>query len=671
MASEDDKNAAREYLKSIGIKPNTDKTTPEQYAAKIHAPDNYGSSSDMPVAPVTTEVSSDPSYDNATAPALDALPEDSAVPQIPVREPQSAAIEATQGVPASIAAPAEVPTEISPTLPSGGPVIDPLAEAPKPAEKTMAERHAELVKQYTQSLANQDYSSGAGKKTPEEAARNWAEYVRKADSMATDTLSAEQDTKNAATENASKSAIADESRRYQQALGTYQKQVTDITAQNEKRAKIGLAPLPLPEAPVAPQSAVDAQKNNPDAAEQNAVEAAAMPQAEELHKAAAEALAPIREERAAQVAQVAAAEELAGYGAQDEKRARDAQAQLDSLEKQTTDEVRASSLHEMLNTGNLGSKLGAAFAVMLGGVSQGLTGAKTNPVVDFINNAVEQQAQKDKLTLAKKEGLRKLLLEEATLKVHALTQQTDNMYKKGELANAAAKIDIARDTAAKALQKELMAEQLRAKANKLIAGVSEPIPTATPEIAQHNKDLEAALDSTRESDPKKYAEIAEKLVVLPNGKKVIATAPKERVQNFETQIRPDLEMAINALKDLDTFTKNASVLDPKAHALAASKLNVIAGQLRIPLTGPGVLTQEEFNRILRTIGNPLKIAGLRDWETAKLHSTISAITSQLKTKAAAIGVQWPMTTREIMSENLRQKGYEPVQIEAALAKKGL
>ncbi len=158
---------------------------------------------------------------------------------------------------------------------------------------------------------------------------------------------------------------------------------------------------------------------------------------------------------------------------------------------------------------------------------------------------------------------------------------------------------------------------------------------------------------------------------MPNGKKVIAAAPKERVQNFETQVRPSLENAVNGLNDLYDYTKNANKLDLKKREVILSKLNTLAGQLRIPLTGPGVLTQEEFNRILKTIGNPTKIVGIRDWEEAKLRSTIAAMNGQLRTQASAIGVNWPMSQRDSLSEALRAKGYEAPAIEAALRKKGL
>lgn len=659
--SDADKRAAREYLKSVGIMPNTDRTTPEQYAAKIHAADVYGDPENIPEAKQVFEESTDPNFDNATAPALDALPE-------PARAPDSV-VEPTQGIPAAIAAPISVPEETSGALPSGGPVIDPLAKSEPAKEESIADRHAKLVETFRQSLANQDYSAGAGQKTPAEAAANWARYTKQAEALATNTLMKEQDATNAVAESAKKSAIQDEDRNYQSALSKYKEDLSEVQIENEKRVKLGLPELKLPEAPVAPSHEPIVDESHPIV--EAAVEQAITPKAEEVHAAANEVLAPIRQERTQQIVAQKAEEELQGYAAQDEKRARDAQEALNKVEKESTDEVRASTLHEMLNTGNLGSKLGAAFAVLLGGVSQGITGAKSNPVLDYINTAVEQQANKDKLTLAKKEGLRKLLLEEAQLKVHALSQKATDEYHKGMLQLEAQKLEDARMKASASQQKELQAQLLRARANQLMEGATQAIPTATPEIAQRNKDLETAMDMTRELDPKKYAEVSEKLVVLPNGLKVIAVAPKERVQKFENEVRPDLETAVNGLKDLRDFAKNSSKLDLKARQVMASKLNVLAGQLRIPLTGPGVLTQEEFNRILTTIGNPMKIVGLRDWEEAKLNSTIAAVNSQLKTKAGAIGVQWPMSTRETMTESLRLKGYEPVQIEAALRKKGL
>ncbi len=168
---------------------------------------------------------------------------------------------------------------------------------------------------------------------------------------------------------------------------------------------------------------------------------------------------------------------------------------MDNLAAQDDKEVRARSLPEIMANGSFGAKLGAAFAIMLGGVSQGLTGAKTNPALDAINQAVEQQAQKDKLTLAKKESLRKALLDQAMLKIHAMAQQTNDEFKKGELANAAAKIAIESDNANKAQRKLIEQEKLRAQANATMGSVVSPIPTATPEIAAQNKHEKLTLKS--------------------------------------------------------------------------------------------------------------------------------------------------------------------------------
>lgn len=665
MADEEnsDKQVARKYLNSMGISTRQNLLSEKQYAEILNAPDTYGGMQPDPAlgAPANAplEVSDDPNYDNEFAPALDEAP------QAPSRAPQSVApaeVEPTQGVPASLAEPVE-----SGTLPVQQSLnIDPLGDAPTPsAEK----RYEKLVLQYQQSLANQDYASGAGKKSPEEAAKNWAEYTKKAQAMAVDTMAKEHDEATRAARYAEKAAASQADQAYQQQLGSYKKTVASIEAENVKRAKVGLPLLDVPEPPQAPDHGpVDSVDS---LVLEQIIDSAAVPNAPEVHEAAHEALAPVRQERARAIASEQVNTEIAGYAAEDQKRAQDAQNNLIELEKREVDDVRAVSLQEMLTTGSLGRKLGAAFAVMLGGVSQGLTGAKTNPVMDYINGAVEQQAQKDKLTLAKKESLRKLIIEEAQLKIQTLSQQTDNMYKKGQLQLEAQKLVEAREASSKAIQKELYAQMMRARANELLKKHRSTVPAASPEIEQENREFDAALDSVREHDQKGYDEAMDKFVVLPNGKKTIAGATKEQVNKF-SEFRSETESALASLKDLQQFSKVSDWFNPKHQAQVKSKLNILAGKLRIPLTGPGILTPTEFNRILRSIGNPLGITNVANWEHAKLSNVIGQLDNELRMRAQNIGVNWPMTTRQLAAQKLKATGkYSDQQIDAALDKQGL
>jgi hypothetical protein len=77
----------------------------------------------------------------------------------------------------------------------------------------------------------------------------------------------------------------------------------------------------------------------------------------------------------------------------------------------------------------------------------------------------------------------------------------------------------------------------------------------------------------------------------------------------------------------------------KLQLLAAQKVGMIVGALRIPITGPGAMTNEERKFIESLVGNPTKIFSIPSNQQALLDSMISKFEKHLDTKAAGIGLQ--------------------------------
>lgn len=324
--------------------------------------------------------------------------------------------------------------------------------------------------------------------------------------------------------------------------------------------------------------------------------------------------------------------------------------------------VRSKSLAEIMSSGSFGQKMQAGIAVMLGAVSQGLTGAKTNPVLDYLNQVTEQQAQKDKLSLEEKQSLQKQLLGIAEVKLKNFEAASTDVYRRAQAAEARANIELIRSKIGNS-----QLEQAQGKAlSQALAQLESPIPAATPEIAKKNERTQEILRILDQSNPKQAENLRARTVNLPNGEIAIANKDPETVKNFNIQVRPTYEMPLNALRDLERFARTASRLDVKDRGLIESKLARAAGLLRIPYTGPGVFTEDEYRRILKTIGDP-KASVFQMVEFAKLRDNIARLSEDLNTHSQAIGVQWPKDRTQMLADAIVKKSGGKISEDEALA----
>jgi hypothetical protein len=77
-----------------------------------------------------------------------------------------------------------------------------------------------------------------------------------------------------------------------------------------------------------------------------------------------------------------------------------------------------------------------------------------------------------------------------------------------------------------------------------------------------------------------------------------------------------------------------------------TELAALVGQLRLPFTGPGAMTNEEYKRLAETIGDPTKFAAMPAWERVKLQTVLKKLNGDLKTRAKAAGLQVPVDSSE-------------------------
>lgn len=94
----------------------------------------------------------------------------------------------------------------------------------------------------------------------------------------------------------------------------------------------------------------------------------------------------------------------------------------------------------------------------------------------------------------------------------------------------------------------------------------------------------------------------------------------------------DSEEASKLIDEIKTLGTNVSVFDRDKINQINQKKNILAGKLRLPLTGPGAMTESEFNRLIDTIGDPSNLFGLESIEKKKLDGLKDTLNYSIQSK---------------------------------------
>lgn len=271
---------------------------------------------------------------------------------------------------------------------------------------------------------------------------------------------------------------------------------------------------------------------------------------------------------------------------------------------------------------NWGSKIGQAIAIMMGAYSQGLTGNKENPAITAIDKELERQANQKKYT------------EEQRLK------QADLMYKKA--------------------QQEI--EKRKANIDSMIG--LKKLEQADQELALKRGEIQQKYAEKNLMQKKTYSQdevqqlpkdITDKIVRLPDGSyaPAINKDSAERLNKIKSELGPAISGAQRVLDIAND--PNFSRLSLTDRARASIEVKALVGQLRIPFTGPGQLTDKEYDRLMDTIGNPSKLATLPSIEKAKLETLVKKLNMDMNLQYNNAGIDIPKSREEKEIEFLIKK----------------
>lgn len=293
--------------------------------------------------------------------------------------------------------------------------------------------------------------------------------------------------------------------------------------------------------------------------------------------------------------------------------------------------VRVRSLNEIFSKGSFGDKLLAGLSIALGAASQALTGAKTNPVLDFMDKQVEQQAQRDKLTLEEKQMLQKQVYEAAAAETRRLENATNNAYRKDAL--------------------KLQEQQINAQIAKIEAEIQEKLQKKQGSDAYSGRALTPDEELMARSDK----DLAARLLISGNGKAHLGLSPERASAhaNYAREVMP----ALDNLKKYRTLLESGTEFSLIDRGIAKSLETAIVGALRLPFTGPGVLQQKEKEDLLDAIGR-FGLTNLDPVSQAKARTVYNSVLTSLQHSFSQAGGKGPAYEDVVMRKYRDENGKE-------------
>jgi hypothetical protein len=386
----------------------------------------------------------------------------------------------------------------------------------------------------------------------------------------------------------------------------YDTDLEKVRKYNEQAQKSG---LPLRPEPLAQDYGIKSLPATPEEAV-----AASMPTTKDVEEAA-------KPEKLVKAQLAAQEKEAARTAIQAEETERKVAAVTKDIENKAAQAQAAEDEQENPMGNTFWDRLRMSVAIGLGNYSQATTGAE-NPALLMLKKKYEAIENKKKLTQEERIAREKMDLDRATLELKKMDSQTDNQYKKAQIAK------IMGEVGAERVKKEAL---LRIAAKSKMGGLGQ-------------EDIELLDDDTKK-----------RVVRLPNGNYALAFNEKasERFNKYESEISPAISGAKRVL-DIANDPK-FSKMSLEDRARVAVEIKALVGQLRLPFTGPGQLTEKEYDRLLSTVGDPSSLAALPHLERIKLQTLVNKLQTDLKGQYKAVGVDIPLTREEKEIEFLVQQ----------------
>ena len=304
-----------------------------------------------------------------------------------------------------------------------------------------------------------------------------------------------------------------------------------------------------------------------------------------------------------------------------------------------------------------GGKIMAGLAVALGGIGGALTGKGDNVGLDMVNKAIDRDIDEQKFNIDRG-------MESKKMKSANLAQQANLGNNMLQEMRAKFQSDIAGETATRLL----MVQQAQYKLASIASGyessaVKEKAKFANAELEQQKLGLQMTLKQQMAQQQSMKSLMTDDLSQLtPMQMHQMGMSKETQESIVKTQERmvsgwkgivPDKEAAakfrekageiqpaLDSINRLQVLSKDFNkVTDLKQRAKVDTEIASLVGALRLPITGPGILTDSERKMLETVIGDPNKLASFSSFQQARMNQIKVKLANDLNSTANRFGLK--------------------------------
>ena len=252
-----------------------------------------------------------------------------------------------------------------------------------------------------------------------------------------------------------------------------------------------------------------------------------------------------------------------------------------------------------------GEKILGAISIALGAYAQAVSGGKLpNTALNIINKAMDDDFAQYK--------------EKANKKLKLIDQSRMSIQDKQRARQGIAQ-DLAAYRAGQAYQVETKINEIQTKTGaELAPEQADKLNAALEQRKLESEQAEAALEQ-KKIDEQKAKE--DELMVSGYG-----PARNKEMANKLNENLSNSKQVVDTASEILKISENVNISEREKIAQINSLKGFLIGKLRLPLQGPGAMTESDREQLEALIGDPAKLLGLESIERKKLLTIIDRVT---------------------------------------------
>jgi hypothetical protein len=335
--------------------------------------------------------------------------------------------------------------------------------------------------------------------------------------------------------------------------------------------------------------------------------------------------------------------QILGQIAQQDKFSKEMRDAYDNAAKQVDDQqtqIEAIDPDRFWNSKSTGQKILGALAIAFGEI--GKKGGSNN-ALNIINNYIDQDIMAQKVNNDQKLALKQNALKRVQLEIDRIEAMSKDAQRKFEMQQVAANL---------AQQQEALKQQQIAT------------------MAVNNKLFQGKGLDPQEAEMLLNPDQKSRTLATPEGKVVLARS-KDAAEKANTALNETVQ-AKEALKQFKSEAAKLGVFDKinplsSDRAAVKSSLEALVGKLRVPITGPGVLSPSEYERISKDVlGDPTSLFTTKGLFEARVGALERLLNTAQKATYKQAGVPVQETKADKLRAVLYRQGKKPEVVEQTI-----